>query len=105
MKAVGFGLPSSASSASSASVVPDGFLVWFRLPFFICSSVFAFALFGFGFGLLCWLLCLASLAGLAVGFRCSPKLGFRLGLAGFGVYLNLQRQRLAFAGRRFLASV
>ena len=34
--------------------------------------------------------------GLALGFRCSPKLGFRFGLAGFCAYLMLWRQLLAF---------
>jgi len=99
VKAVGFGLP------SLALVVADSFLVCFKLPLQVYSLVFAFALFGFGFGLLHWLLCLASLAGYAVGFRCSAKLGFGVGLAGSGAYLNFWRQLLAFVGRCFLASV
>ena len=37
-----------------------------------------------------------------VGFRCSPKLGFKFGFVGFGVYLNLCRQKLAFVRRCFL---
>jgi len=70
-------------------VVADGFLVGFGLSLPSCCLVLAVALLGLCFGLRSWLLCLASLAGLTVGFRCSQKLGFRLGLAGSGVYLNL----------------
>ena len=83
VKVSGFGLPPPALVAAGS------FLVWFGLPLQSCNLVLAVALFGLCFGLLRWLLCLASLAGLAVGFRCSLKLGFRFGLAGSGVYLNL----------------
>ena len=37
-------------------------------------------------------------------FRCSPQPGFRVGLAGSGVYLNLRRQHLAFARWRPLSA-
>jgi len=57
VKVVGFGL------SSSASVVTGSFLVCFGLPLPGCRLVLAVARFGLGFGLLRWLLCLASLAG------------------------------------------
>jgi len=89
VKVVGFGL------SSLALVVADSFLVWFRLPFFICSLVFAFAfaLFGFGFGLHCWHCLFCRLGGLSGLF---PFLSNTQFFAGFGVYLNRWQQRWAF---------
>jgi len=49
--------------------------------------------------------CFVGLSGLSGGFPLLSKLCFRVGLAGSGVYLNLRRQRLAFAGWCFLAFV
>jgi len=61
-------------------MLADSFLVWFGLPLQNCNLVLAVALFGLCFGLLRWLLCLASLSGLAVGFRCSINLDLDLAL-------------------------
>ena len=79
MQAVGLGLP------PSASMVADRFLVCFKLPLQVYCLVFAFALFGFGFGLLCCLLFLASfgLSGLVSVALHSSVFGWVLLVSAF----------------------